>query len=397
MKRVTMVLRTPGLEYDDRVRKECESLTRAGADVTVAHIAETNVESRETMWESTRAISFRLRTRTWFRRSEGLGFKVVEFAARSAFELMRQRPDVAWLHNKEIGILLPFAFLLRRLGWIGAVVWDQHELPPERLWRNPLTRWALRWAMSGCDVVVVANAPRRDHLYEQLGREISTPLLVVENWPDREFARLAGDPLPAGIRDWVGKRRYLLAQGGAHPGRHFENLVAALMDTADLAMIVAGGARPELRRQLEERWGQRLAERILFTGWIPQMELYPLIDHAAASVVLYDDGAANTRLCAPNRLYQALARGTPVLAGSNPPLAKVVEGTGVGVVLEGSGEDPEDIRAGIQALLGGLSEYAVRARENRLKYLWEHQEGTVLAAASAEADTAASGEPETKR
>lgn len=151
-------------------------------------------------------------------------------------------------------------------------------------------------------------------------------------------------------------------------------LVQAILELEGVRLIVIGPYQQHDITYLRQQHGDQLSQRILFTGYVPQLQIVPYIDNALASVVLYDTGSENSRLCAPNRLYQALARGVPVVVGINPTMADLVNRYRCGVVLQTDGRDPTDIRVGLMTALDEQhilrhNTYAVRDR-----LLWERQE-----------------------
>jgi hypothetical protein len=84
----------------------------------------------------------------------------------------------------------------------------------------------------------------------------------------------------------------------------------------------------------------------------------------------------NTRLCAPNRLYQALSRGVPVVVGSNPPMAHLVRETDCGVVLRTDGADVNDVRAGLRMSAARRQRVATSGSMRR-HLAWESQAATI--------------------
>lgn len=377
---VLMILKTMGLEYDDRVRKECESLVRIGSDVKMLLLENSNKTETRTVWGVATAKSFSLLTRRLFPQARGLGFKVMEFTWRALVQMLRTKPAVVWAHNQEAAPLIATALLVRRLGWVDRVVWDQHELPVARVFEHRALRWLWTRLMRSCDAVIVANSQRREFIRKQLTGKQDVRFAVLENWADRTFRDLPTHPLPEDVRAWARGRPYVLLQGGAHPGRHFSEVVTAIIERLDTDIgVVVVGRRPEvLAASLHDRWGADFGDHVFFAGWVPQMEVPTYIDHAVASLVLYETRSENELFCAPNRLYQAIARGTPVVVGANPPMATLVSQHGVGVVLAGTGTSPDDIAGGIRTLLADPLRYREAIERVQDLLLWEKQEAEIV-------------------
>jgi glycosyltransferase involved in cell wall biosynthesis len=266
-------------------------------------------------------------------------------------------------------------------------VWDQHELPPDRLLRSRAFKALYNWLTGRCDRIVMANGERRELIAEWAGGATARKTIeVLENLPDRQFAGMPVRPLPRDVSQWLQGAPYFLAQGGANPDRHLASLVEATLDADMPKLIVVGPYSQRQTADLEALHGPQVRTRVLFTGAVPQMELTHFIDHAVASVVLYPMNSENTRLCASNRLYQALSRGVPVVVGSNPPMAHLVKELQCGVVLQTDGAGTADVRAGLMALMARREEFRRAARLHGHRS-WESQLATIGRLATACAGT----------
>ncbi|RLD54245.1 MAG: hypothetical protein DRJ01_18285, partial [Bacteroidetes bacterium] len=116
-----------------------------------------------------------------------------------------------------------------------------------------------------------------------------------------------------------------------------------------------------------------------FTGMVPQLEMVKYIDNAYASIVLYSQEVGmNFKLCAPNRLYQAISRGIPVIVGNNPPMKSILEKTKSGVVLSDDGQNMINIINGIKYLQKNYSKYKENSLKTRKLFLWNTQKDKIL-------------------
>jgi len=376
---LVMLINTTGLEYDDRLRKECHTLKELGYNLQIIVLEYSNIKKCGVTEDGIPYCAVRLISRKVLPRGRVLAIKVFEMYVKFVCKMLRKHAQVIWLHNIEMMGLIPVAWLLKRLGFVKRIVWDQHELPPEWLLKNRFWRSILRKLVDACDAIVVANKQRRDFLLEHLGKDLEKKFYVVENFADQRFASLPQGVLPTALQDWLKGKPYLLAQGGANPDRHLEELVEAVLRVENVKLVVVGPYQPQKIDALRSRWGEHLMDHVYFTGLVPQTGLVNYIDHALASVVLYAQSSENSRLCAPNRLYQALARGVPVLVGANPPMAKVVQQMGCGVVLADDGEDVEGLRLGIEKIVANAQAYQEAAKDARSNFMWEKQTAILAA------------------
>lgn len=383
---VLMVINTTGLEYDDRLRKETGSLRALGREVRILALEYANRAARLRVYDGVEATTIQLRSRRWMPQGRGLVIKTLEMYARFLANIIRARPDVVWCHDLEMSGLVPALALLRRVGLIRRIVWDQHELPPDARLASPLYKRAYRWLVGRCDTIVMANRERRDLVRAWLRGDRHPPIEVLENYPDSRFGALAVRELPDDVVAWLDGAPYLLAQGGANPDRHLDSLVAAVMRTQRIKLVVVGPYAAQRVADLERTHGAAFRQKVRLTGPVPQLHLATFIDHAYASVVLYQADSANTRLCAPNRLYQALARGVPVIVGSNPPMAELVKTLGCGIVLRTDGGDVHDLVGGIRRLEAQYRELTHHAATS-LAPVWETQQPVVSRIVQAHSST----------
>lgn len=376
MKNILMIIKTSGLAYDDRLRKECGTLLKLGQCVKIIALEYEDKRNNGVTEDNVPFHTISLFTRKRLPHKRGLAFKTLEMYAHFIRFILTERPDVLWLHNIEMAGLVPIGWLLKRLGLIRRLVWDQHELPAEKVTSNRVLRSIFKTILNLCDIIVCANKERRDFLLRKLEYGQCDRFKVIENFVDEKFSKLSHGVSPEKIKSWLGSQKYILAQGGANPGRYLAEVVEAVMSINDIKLVVVGPFAKEGRANLHSRY-KNLDEKVFFTGWVPQFDLVNYIDNAVASIVLYNADKQNNRWCAANRLYQALSRGVPAVVGSNPPMKSLVEKLKCGVVLQYDGRDVVDIRKGIYSVLESYADYREKAVEQKWAVTWESQKDAI--------------------
>ena len=115
---------------------------------------------------------------------------------------------------------------------------------------------------------------------------------------------------------------------------------------------------------------------------VPPAELHDWV--AAADVVAMPIQAStlNHRLTTPNKLFEAMAAGVPVVASDLPGMASIVMETGCGVLCDPA--DPESIAAAIRSILDASPDereaYGTRGRRAADEtYNWESQAALLFA------------------
>ena len=90
-------------------------------------------------------------------------------------------------------------------------------------------------------------------------------------------------------------------------------------------------------------------------------------------MVFYQKDDMNNYYCEPNRLFQNLINGNPVVVGCNPSMKDVVERYDVGVVLKSDGTNINDNKVGLQKLLTNYDHYKENLNTAKKNLLWDNQ------------------------
>jgi glycosyltransferase involved in cell wall biosynthesis len=195
---------------------------------------------------------------------------------------------------------------------------------PFAKWVRPIA-YLVDWlVMARCDGFVVPNEERVAYLGRWSRRR---PVSVVRNLcrdeaiTDTPAALDCGSGAPGVRVAWLG---YLV------PSRGFELLRELLgSEGGRLELWVAGLCRSEaLRRELETTPGIR------WLGLLPRPQALTVMRRADAVALLYDPAIPVNRQAAPNKLYEALMTGTPVIVSRGMSVAGEVESEGLGWVVE---------------------------------------------------------------
>jgi glycosyltransferase involved in cell wall biosynthesis len=148
---------------------------------------------------------------------------------------------------------------------------------------------------------------------------------------------------------------------------------------AHLALLGYGRLEGELRARAA---GTGLAGRVSVVPAVPPGELLDWVASADVVAIPIQGNTPNHRLATPNKLFEALAAGVPVVASDLPGMAPIVRELEAGVLVDPS--RPAAIAAGIRALLAPPPEArdATRARIRAAaagRYDWAAQLDLLLA------------------
>jgi glycosyltransferase involved in cell wall biosynthesis len=259
--------------------------------------------------------------------------------------------------------------------WIGvaakllvgsAVVYDSHEL-----WADRNGRSEPRWWLLACEALflriadgTLATSP--GHADELARRHRVAPPRVVRNIPEHPVANGNGAAPDAGTT--------LVYAGALTSQRGLEQAIAALPATPGLALRILGpGAdsyRVALRRLAEERG---VAERVELCPAVAPHRVAGAIAPAAAGLALIQPTPRSYALSLPNKLFEYLAAGLPILASEAPTIRAFVEANGVGLTVPA--DDPEAIAEGMIEIVEPKRNAELRAavREAARRHSWERE------------------------
>lgn len=375
-KTVVVVRKTNGLEFDDRIRKISLSLLDKGFNVDILSFdVNSNTEESSHPYDSRiNNTSYRLLTAKWFRGIKA--FHMAEFGLRCFFTLIsrRSRQQCVWLNDPIMVLIMPIFLLLRGMGVIKGIIWDQHELPLEAITRNGFFRKVFGKFIDWVDVTIEANHPRLEYIKDVYQVLKHKKAFVLRNFCHRTFALSDKGTLPQsfGVKE---KEYFLLQSGGTHY-RHFNSVVEAVMSLDKcLPLVVLGRTDPKMVEDARCRYGSEFDKRFIFTGMIPQLEIVNFLDNSLASIILYKKSiSTNNWLCDPNRLFQAVNRGVPVIIGNNPPMIEIVEQYPYALVLDDDGSDSKHLAQVIEQSMDGRF---AAVDKQAPRFLWESQEDDI--------------------
>lgn len=292
----------------------------------------------------------------------------LEYNLRLFFFLLLRPAQL--LNANDLDTLLA-NYLVARLRRI-PLVYDSHEYFTEvpELLHRPFTRQI--WLKLESWIF-----PRLRHVYtvnESIARIYSmrygVPVKTVRNVPFRRE-----------IPQITSKHQLLMYQGALNVGRGIELMIRAMAHLpANYQLWIAGSGDIEaelkaLCKQLE------LESRVRFLGRIPLDELYGYTCQARLGFSLEEDLGANYRYASPNKVYDYLQAGLPVLVSDLPEMKQIVEEYGVGEVLEAASRQPQRLAERITAMLEDeqrYQQYVSRCHQAAQLLNWEQEQHKLL-------------------
>ena len=348
--------------HDARVYREAWALADAGYDVTVVADAESGLPEREQVGEIT------------VRRIR----KTSRIPYRSIIEPLRE-VHASIYHAHDIDSLLP-CLAAAKLDRRGArVVYDSHELwsghSSDKLHakRRMLVR-AEGIMLRASDALITASPAYTEVIVDRYGyKGPSMTLLNVPRFFSDEELRPSWEARDADpfIR--------VTAVGVFQKGRGAVPLIRALEFLPETYRIEFVGriAQPEYEKLMRDT-AAPFGARVEFAGNVPPAQVVPKMATAHISTVLIEPISQSYRLTSPNKVFDSLMAGTPMVASDMPTIAQFVRSTGTGQVCDVT--DPRDIARAIEAVYAARDTYRLAARAAARIYNWDSEKHKLLEA-----------------
>lgn len=250
------------------------------------------------------------------------------------------------------------------------LVFDSNELHLESMnsrlrrsvWR-PLQALAVRTS----DVILHAEPNRLRYFQERYGNHDKRQE-VIENFPYYHVGRSRQMASGGTVK--------VIYLGALGDDRYTHELIAAARELDGMIELdLVGFATPEVRADLERRYGTRPAPNVRLLPPVPYEGIPALLEDYRIGIALYKNTNLNNYYCAPNKVYDYLMSGMAVIANDYPGLNQVLEVGRLGACVA------EVTPASIANAVGRIvseERWNNITDEVRRRYSWEAQEHRLL-------------------
>lgn len=126
--------------------------------------------------------------------------------------------------------------------------------------------------------------------------------------------------------------------GGITSDRGIENLIKAIARTEDAVGVILGNGQDDYMRSLKDlAVSHKVADRILFHPAVPIDVLWQYVGAVDAGMVTINNTCASYYYSLPNKLFENIQSGTPVIGSNFPEISRVINDYNIGLCC-----DPED-------------------------------------------------------
>lgn len=359
---------------ESRVIKETASLQRSDLfnQVYVAALHTDDLRLNEQLVSGVNARRFALNSRKLGANPLAHAAKYLEYGLRLFSAYRRQAIGVVNVHCLA---LLPMGWILAKV-WAAKLVYDAHELETETTGLQGRAQLLLKklekWMIERCDLIIVVSESIADWYRDEY--TIARPTVVL-NAP-KLFSVAHHDRFRTHF-DIPAESTILLYQGLLAPSRGVELLLEAFEQRSDQSYVLVFMGYGPLEHEVRE--AARRCSIVYYHPAVPPDELLTYTSSADVGASLIEAVCLSNYFCMPNKIFEYMMAGLPVLVSNTKDMAALVRAEQTGIVVEAMSADA--VNAALDELsateFDTLSE---NAKETAMKHAWEVQERNMLAA-----------------
>lgn len=356
------------LSTDHRVHRTCLTLHKLGYHVTLV-----GRKQRKSITLAPRDYTTK---RMFLLFEKGVLF-YAEYQIRLFFYLLFHKADV--LVSNDLDTLLPNYITSKLKSSI--LVYDTHELFCEvpELQGNPTKRniWKSieKWIFPKLNYVFTVN----DSIAKIYSEEYTIPVKVVRNIPLRPTSNKGNMLTKTALGLPTNKKIIVLQGAGINVDRGAEEAVEAMkyVNNAMLLIIGSGDVLDKLKRMVVHL---QLQDKVKFIGKVPLEKLLQYTHHADLGLTLDKDTNINYRYSLPNKLFDYIHSGVPVLASGLIEVKKIIQHYNVGECIEN--HHPQHIADKINGIFADTERLHIWKKNTNIaasELNWENEEKGLVA------------------
>lgn len=357
---------------DTRVIKEGISLKKAGYNVKIIALHENGFPEKSN--EHTLDVHrVKLATRSWAKIKPVQLIKYFEFILRVLFSYTKCA-DVIHCHDLNA---LPIGILskLLTLGRV-KVVYDAHEFETEVHGLSRSSKFFMRILEKICikftDENIIPSRLAAEAYAEMYSIEPPEQVLNCPYYSKVEATSVLRDEFNIKV-----DQKIFLYQGILAEGRGIEILldVFSNLESNDAIMIFMGfGPFEAMIKSYSKKY-----ESIIFREAVSPDILHSYTASCDVGISFIEDTCLSYKYCMPNKLFEYLMAGLPVLVSARPLMQEIVEKESVGIVA--LSDDSEGFKNAIESIIDSdfdtMRNNVSKLRETK-KFSWEKQEEKLL-------------------
>ena len=353
------------LVTDQRVNKSCLTLQKAGYEVLLVGRKQRKSPAMDERLYASHRMKLLFEKGPCF---------YAEYNIRLLFFLLFHRANL--LLSNDLDTILPNYFVSRLKGI--KMIYDSHEYfteTPELVNRPKVQRVWKRiegFVVPKLDEMITVCDSIADLFCEKYGVKVH----VIRNIPPQKALPPKGEKAELGLP--LDKHLLVLQGSGINIQRGAEELVQAMqyLDGFYLMIIGSGDVLPVLKQMVADL---NIADRVRFLPRMPYAKMMAYTQNAEFGFCLDKDTNLNYRFSLPNKLFDFIQAGVPIIASHLIEIEKIIRRYDLGLFIEN--HEPKTIAATIH---DGLSDterikaWKANLAQAAADLCWENEEQRLL-------------------
>ncbi len=346
-----------------RLQKQLMTLTRNGFDITLINANSEQQTDKTIEFVENHKVKLELLPIKISRNKVHSFFRLISFWKRAYKDIQKTKPDfiVSYDTPPLMGCYMASKKLKAKL------IYDSKELTVGRTKgiERLIYSFVERLSVNKCNTIIQAETNRLDYFKKRYNLP-AEKFVLLESLPLKEDSRFKEKNVPA-----ITKVIYL---GYIMKGRSYVDVVTAFSQMGDNIQldIVGGVASDDLLAELKKISKDKT--NINFKPPVPFRQIPDLLRNYHIGLVFYEKINLNNFYCAPNKFYDYINNGLPVISYDFPGLVNLIENNKIGVCVKNISS------TSMEKAIGEINSnnYYANLKNVQDKFIWENQEDNFI-------------------
>jgi len=180
------------------------------------------------------------------------------------------------------------------------------------------------FTMKFSDVIIIAD----DSRINQLARNIKNRIITINNSPDDFYFRKNIE------KEGINRGEFVIFLGGKiTKQRGTDIIISAVKEMDDVKLIIKGFCSEAEYKDYLVNETRSMKNVDMYLGGVPYHEIIDKTIQCDLTLALYDPTFPNNVYASPNKLFEAMASGNPIIVNENTSMASIVSDENCGIVV----------------------------------------------------------------
>lgn len=189
---------------------------------------------------------------------------------------------------------------------------------------SALDRFLIKYA----DTVIIADESRM----EQIGNKVNENVVTINNVPNEDFFKIKCS------KNYKNKFKIFIG-GKIVKERCIDSIISAMEGKDDMELIIRGYCGDEDYKSILLEQAREMNNVDVYLEGVPYQEIAQQTLGADLTIALYDPEIPNNRYASPNKLFEAMAAGIPIIVNEDTSMAHIVTEENCGMVIPYKDQD----------------------------------------------------------